>query len=113
MLHRPDSETVVPIVVVLRIDSATVEVQVPSVAGTVPRRRPVVAVRAAIVARGTIAVAGAGEECSPLCLIGLCTDGVGCRLHDCAAEHEEPPSFFSFSHLQRRQDGQPMNLSFP
>ena len=44
MLHRPDRKTVVPIVVVLRIDSATVEVQVPSVAG-----RP-------------IAVAGAGEE---------------------------------------------------
>lgn len=65
MLHRPDSETVVPIVVVLRIDSARVEVQVPSVAGTVPRRRPVVAVRAAIVAGRTIAVAGAREEQPP------------------------------------------------
>ena len=65
MLHRPDSETVVPIVVVLRIDSATVEVQVPSVAGTVPRRAPVVAVRAAIVAGRAIAVAGAREEQPP------------------------------------------------
>ena len=33
VLHRPQGETVVPIVVVLRIDSATVEVQVPCVAG--------------------------------------------------------------------------------
>ena len=33
VLHRPQGKTVVPIVVVLRIDSATVEVQVPCVAG--------------------------------------------------------------------------------
>ena len=65
MLHRPDSETVVPIVVVLRIDTATVEVQVPSVTGTVPRRRPVVAVRAAIVAGRAIAVARAREKQPP------------------------------------------------
>ena len=65
MLHRPDRETVVPIVVVLRIDSATVEVQVPSVTGTVPRRRPIVAVRAAIVAGRAIAVARAREEQPP------------------------------------------------
>ena len=62
MLHRPQSETVVPIVVVLRIDTATVEVQVPSVTGAVPRRRPVVAVRPSIVPRAAIAVARAGEE---------------------------------------------------
>lgn len=65
MLHRPDRETVVPIVVVLRVYPSTVEVQVPSVAGTVPRRRPVVPVRTAIVAGSPIAVAGAGEEESP------------------------------------------------
>ena len=65
MLHRPDRETVVPIVVVLRIDSATVEVQVPSVTGTIPCRRPVVAVRTAIVAGSPIAVTGAGEEEPP------------------------------------------------
>ena len=74
MLHRPDCETVVPMVGVLRIDSSTVEVQVPSVTGTVPCRRPVVAVRAAIVPRLTIAVAGAREKEPPLRLIGLCTD---------------------------------------
>ena len=61
MLHCPDCETVVPIVVVLRIDSSAVEVQVPSVAGTIERRRPVVAVRTAIVARRACSVAGSGE----------------------------------------------------
>ena len=65
MLHRPDRETVVPIVVVLRVYPSTVEVQVPSVTRTVPRRRPVVAVRAAIVAGRAIAVAGAREEQPP------------------------------------------------
>ena len=62
MLHRPQSKTVVPIVVVLRIDSATVEVQVPCVAGRVPSGRPVVAVGPSVVPRATIAVARAGEE---------------------------------------------------
>ena len=38
LLHRPDRETVVPIVVVLRIDSSTVEVQVPGVTAAVERR---------------------------------------------------------------------------
>ena len=33
VLHRPQRKTVVPIVVVLRIHTATVEVQVPCVAG--------------------------------------------------------------------------------
>ena len=75
MLHRPDRETVVPIVVVLGIDSSTVEVQVPSVTGTIPCRRPVVAVRTAIVAGSPIAVAGAGEEEPPkeYLSLGLCT----------------------------------------
>ena len=58
MLHRPDGEAVVPIVVVLRIHSITVEVQVPSVAGRVERRRPVVAIGSAVVPRTAIAVAG-------------------------------------------------------
>ena len=62
MLHSPDSKTVVPIVVVLRVNSTAVEVQVPSVTSTVPRRRPVVAVRATVVAGSTRSVAGAGEE---------------------------------------------------
>ena len=58
MLHRPDGEAVVPIVVVLRVHSTTVEVQVPSVAGRVERRRPVVAIATAVVPRRPIAVAG-------------------------------------------------------
>ena len=58
MLHRPDCKTVVPIVVVLRVDSSTVEVQVPSVAGRVERGRPVVAIGSAVVPRRPIAVAG-------------------------------------------------------
>ena len=58
MLHRPDSEAVVPIVVVLRIDSTTVEVQVPSVASRVERGRPVVAIGTTVVPRRTSSVAG-------------------------------------------------------
>ena len=58
MLHRPDGEAVVPIVVVLRVDSTTVEVQVPSVASRVERRRPVVAIATAVVPSRPIAVAG-------------------------------------------------------
>ena len=75
MLHRPDRKTVVPIVVVLRIDSSRIEVQVPSVTGTIPCRRPVVAVQTAIVAGSPIAVAGTGEEEPPeeYLSLGLCT----------------------------------------
>ena len=62
MLHRPDGKTVVPIVVVLWIDSSTVEVQVPRVAGRVERGRPVVAIGSAVVPRRPIAVAGSREE---------------------------------------------------
>ena len=57
MLHRPDCKPVVPIVVVLWIDSTTVEVQVPSVTRVVNSRRPVVPVRATVIARSAIAVA--------------------------------------------------------
>lgn len=62
MLNRTHREPVVPIVVVLRIHSTTVEVQVPSVAGRVERGRPVVAIGSAVVPRRTIAVAGASKE---------------------------------------------------
>lgn len=58
MLHCPDGEAVVPIVVVLRVDSSTVEVQVPSVASRVERGRPVVAIGTTVVPRRPIAVAG-------------------------------------------------------
>ena len=57
MLHRPDGEAVVPIVVVLWVDSSTVEVQVPSVTRRVESARPVVAVRATVVPRSPSAVA--------------------------------------------------------
>ena len=60
MLHCPASEAVEPIVVVLRIHSTAVEVQVPAVRLRVERTRPVVAVRATVVPRLAIAVAGAG-----------------------------------------------------
>ena len=57
MLNRPNREAVEPVVVVLRIDTTTVEVQVTTISGRVERSRPVVAVRAAIIPRRTIAVA--------------------------------------------------------
>ena len=65
MLHCPASEAVEPIVVVLRIDSAAVEVQVPAARLRVERTRPVVAERATAVPRLATAVAGAGEEDAP------------------------------------------------
>ena len=65
MLHCPASEAVEPIVVVLRVHSAAVEVQVPAVRLRVETARPVVAVRATVVPRLAIAVAGAGEEDAP------------------------------------------------
>ena len=62
MLNRTHREPVVPIVVVLRIDTTRVEVQVVGIPSRVERCRPVVAVRAAIVPRRAIAVARASEE---------------------------------------------------
>lgn len=62
MLNRTNREPVVPIVVILRIDTTRVEVQVPGIASGVERSRPVVAIRAAVVPRRTIAVAGASKE---------------------------------------------------
>ena len=61
MLHRAHRETVVPIVGVLRVDTTTVEVQIPSVASGVERCRPVVAVRATVVPRRTSSVARGGK----------------------------------------------------
>ena len=87
MLHRPQGEPVVPIVVVLRIDAPAVEVQVPCVAGRVPSRGPVVAVRPSVVPRAAIAVARAGEE-QPLKAV-YCDNCVGCHLYDwCCGIHE-------------------------
>ena len=57
MLHRPASEAVVTVVVVLRVDSARVEVQVPAVRLRVETAIPVVAVRTAVVPRLAITVA--------------------------------------------------------
>ena len=62
MLDGTDRKTVEPIVVVLRIHASRVEVQVPPVGCGVERRRPIVAVRATVVPRRAIAVAGAREE---------------------------------------------------
>jgi hypothetical protein len=64
VLNRPNGEAVEPIVVVLGIHATTVEVQVPTIRGRVERRRPVVTVRAAVVPRRAIAVAGARESFS-------------------------------------------------
>jgi hypothetical protein len=89
MLNRANREAVVPIVVVLRVDPATVEVQVPCVAGRVERGRPEVAVRAAIVPRRAVAVARASEE--KLSATTLHDDTKG--LHKA-----RPKCIFDFSH---------------
>ena len=65
MLNSPNRETIVPIVVVLRIDITRIEVQVVRVGTIVVRRRPVVTVGATIVETRTIVVASSGEN--PLC----------------------------------------------
>jgi hypothetical protein len=57
VLHRPASEAVEPVVVVLRVHSACVEVQVPAVRLRVETARPVVAVRATVVPRLAVSVA--------------------------------------------------------
>jgi len=85
MLNRPNREAVEPIVVVLRIDALAIEVQVPAIRGGVERSRPVVAIRAAIVPRSTITVAGAREAVSVT------------TLYDHRKGHEEPFSILIFS----------------
>ena len=62
MLNRANSEAVETVVVVLRIHTPRIEVQVATVRGGIERRRPVVAVGATIVPRRAITVAGAREE---------------------------------------------------
>ena len=57
MLHSPASEAVEPIVVVLWVYSARVEVQVPAVRLRVETARPVVAVRTTVVPRLAVTVA--------------------------------------------------------
>ena len=75
MLNRPNREAVEPIVVVLRIDTTTVEVQVPTIRSGVERRGPVVAIRAAVVPRRAIAVAGAREESLSVTTLYDCQNG--------------------------------------
>ena len=65
MLNRANRATVTPVVVVLRVHVRTIEVQVVGVRGRVVGTRPIVAVRAAIVERRTIVVAGRGHENVP------------------------------------------------
>ena len=71
VLHRPDRESVEPIVVVGWIDSRRIEVQIVAVRLRVERRAPVVPVRASVVEPRTVAVARGGEDthvvnlCSP------------------------------------------------
>ena len=55
--YATHGESVVPVVVVLRVDVGTVEVQVASVGITVDCTRPVVAVATCVVKRATIHVA--------------------------------------------------------
>ena len=64
MLNRAHCEPVVPVVVVLRINTTTVEVQVPRITGRIERSGPVVTVRTTVVPRRSIAVAGASKKLS-------------------------------------------------
>ena len=93
MLNRANSEPVVPIVVVLRIDTTRVEVQVASIAHRVERSRPVVAVRTAIVPTRTIAVARASEEKLSATTLHDNTKG----LHKA-----RPKCIFDFSHHRKQ-----------
>ena len=65
---------VVAVVVVAGIDIAAIEVEVVRVVAIVVRTRPIVAVRADIVHRRTIAVACGRQEHSTLCLIAKKSD---------------------------------------
>ena len=57
MLNGAQGEAVATVVAVLRVDTATVEVQVASISRINHSGRPVVAVRAEVVQRRTIVVA--------------------------------------------------------
>jgi len=93
MLNRANSEPVVPVVVVLRIDTTRVEVQVPSIDSRVERCRPVVAVRAAIVPRRAVAVARASKEKLSATTLHDNTKG----LHKA-----RPKCIFDFSHHRKQ-----------
>ena len=88
MLNRATSEAVEPIVVVLWVDTTTVEVQVPTIRCGVERSRPVVAVRTTIVPRRAIAVARARKE-----------DLRVTALHESRKGPLEPSCLFDFSLL--------------
>ena len=62
MLNSPHSETVEAVVVVLRIDTTRIEVQVVAVGSRVQRGTPIVAVRASVVQARPVPVAGGREE---------------------------------------------------
>ena len=99
MLNRSGGEAVKAVVVVLRVDATTVEVQVPTVRGGVERRRPVVSVRAAVVPRRAIAVAAAREE---NCRLFPCTTvRRGCPMQDHRESYVFPAPLLA-------QDEQPM-----
>jgi len=100
VLNRPTHEAVEPVVVVLRIDTAAVEVQVPTVRCGVERGRPVVPVAASVVPRRAVAVARARKKGHSVATLYENTKGL----------HEARPScIFSFSSIPERiKDGQPM-----
>ena len=88
MLNRATSEAVEPVVGILRVDTTTVEVQVPTIRCGVERCRPVVAVRTTIVPRRAIAVARARKE-----------DLRVTALHESRKGPGEPSCLFDFSLL--------------
>ena len=57
MLYWATSKAVEPVIVVLRIDTSRIEVQIPAVSLGVERATPVVTVPACVVPRRTVAVA--------------------------------------------------------
>ena len=87
MLNRPNRKPIVPVVVVLWVDSTTVEVQVASITSRVERSRPVVTVGATIVPRTTIAVARTSNE-----------EYSVTALYDHQKESAKPSGIFDFSH---------------
>lgn len=100
MLNRANSEPVEPVVVVLRVDTSRVEVQVPRITGGVERSRPVVAVRAAIVPRLPIAVARASKK-----------ELSGTSLHENTKEPRwSQRESFVFPYDRSRKDGCPVNI---
>ena len=96
VLNSTNRETIVPIVVVLRIDIRTIEVQVVCVGTIVERGRPVVPVGTTIVERRTIVVASSRQE----------NPSIGYHLSrwNEGITYAKPTSIFCFSHGLRTQD---------